>query len=512
MDSKPLENQSATAEKAGGTVNVGLRKQLLVDDYVIAETSNVARRLGEVTKANSGEPIMKPDKPWEEPKHFGFYSAVLRTDDKFQMWYNVTANDVGYAESDDGIHWTKPNVGENGENNIVFEGHGFSCFIDPHETAPEHKYKAAYGPDMHRLRKRIGGATAKMRKAAHLAHSPDGIHWQPYNNGEPVISRAPIYVEGHTVITASDTHSQIIWDADAKLYRLFTRDLYIGPATGEARSASGEELFDGFGPPEGKVSRGSRSMTNPDVKANPTDWVLVRTWEFNREGNDEYKHRQIYALTDWIYHGVHFAMMKVFTAGGLINFYIGTSRDGASWDLSWVYADKPLIEGGPDGSFDQAGASPFAQPVTWQDRHWLYYGGMDKGHKKKEDQMAIGLATLRLDGFVSLSAGSKPGTVTTKPFKLVGSKLEVNVDAAQGQVCVEVLDAAGQPIPGFAKKDCQNIKGIDELRFEPKWKRHARSEAERRSGFSDLGALKDKEVRLRFHLQDAHLYAFKVNP
>ena len=115
--------------------------------------------------------------------------------------------------------------------------------------------------------------------------------------------------------------------------------------------------------------------------------------------------------------------------------------------------------------------------------------------------MAIGLATLRLDGFVSLAANSKPGAVTTKPFKLVGSKLEVNVDAAQGQVCVEVLDAAGQPIPGFAKRDCQNIKGIDELRFEPKWKRHA-----------NLGGLKDKEVRLRFHLQDAHLYAFKVNP
>jgi len=56
--------------------------------------------------------------------------------------------------------------------------------------------------------------------------------------------------------------------------------------------------------------------------------------------------------------------MKVFTDGGFINFYIGTSRDGFSWDLSWVYANKPLIEGGPDGSFDQAGASPFAQPGT----------------------------------------------------------------------------------------------------------------------------------------------------
>ena len=194
-------------------------------------------------------------------------------------------------------------------------------------------------------------------------------------------------------------------------------------------------------------------------------------------------------------------MMKVFTAGGLINFYIGTSRDGASWDLSSVYADKPLIPGGPEGSFDKAGVSPFAQPVTWQDRHWLYYGGMDKGHKNKEDQMAIGLATLRLDGFVSLSADNRPGAVTTRPFKLEGSKLEVNVDASQGWVCVEVLDSAGQPIPGFAGTDCRHIKGVDKLRLEPKWKSHAA-----------LDALKDREVRLRFHLQNAHLYAFKVNP
>ena len=295
MDAKPVENQPVAAEKLGDgkLVNVGLRKQLLVDDYVIAETLNVARRLGEVTKENGSEPVMKPDKPWENPRHLGFYSAVLRTDNKFQMWYNVTANDVGYAESDDGIHWTKPNVGFDGGNNIVFEGHGFSCFIDPHETAPDHKYKAAYGPDMHRLRTRIGGAAAKIRKAAHLAHSPDGIHWTPYNNGEPVISRTPMNIEGHTVITASDTHNQVIWDSEAKLYRLFTRDLYLGNDLDEAQKASGEGLFGGLGPPENKVSRGSRSMTNPDVKTNPTNWALVRTWEFNREGKDEYRRRQI---------------------------------------------------------------------------------------------------------------------------------------------------------------------------------------------------------------------------
>jgi len=49
--------------------------------------------------------------------------------------------------------------------------------------------------------------------------------------------------------------------------------------------------------------------------------------------------------------------------------------------------------------------------------------------------------------------------------------------------------------------DWSVLEGVDELRFELKWKSHV-----------DLGALRDKEVQLRFHLQDAHLYAFKVNP
>ena len=173
------------------------------------------------------------------------------------------------------------------------------------------------------------------------------------------------------------------WDSDAKVYRIFTRDIYAGPVEGDDR----------------KISRGSRTMTNPDVKADPTGWTLIQSWEFDREGASEYKQRQIYALTDWTYQGIHFALMSVLRTGGLIDCYIGTSRDASHWDLSWVYAGEPFIPPGPKDSFDAAGAFPFSQIVTWKDRHWLYYGAMDKGHKNLENRMSIGLATLRLDRF-----------------------------------------------------------------------------------------------------------------
>ncbi|MBI4659239.1 MAG: hypothetical protein HY735_10390 [Verrucomicrobia bacterium] len=108
---------------------------------------------------------------------------------------------------------------------------------------------------------------------------------------------------------------------------------------------------------------------------------------------------------------------------------------------------------------------------------------------------------LRLDGFTCLMAKDAPGTVTTKPFRLEGSQLEVNADAQNGELFVELLDKAGEPLPDFARKDVVALRGVDGLRLQPRWQRHA-----------DLAALKGKVVRLKFHLQNARLYAFQVRP
>ena len=462
-------------------LSIGVRKQLFVDDHIVARKVNLTRRQGVVEKENGARPIMEPNER-EYTLYFGVYSTVLRDDDRFKMWYLATNRpdyDVGYAESRDGIHWERPDVGRDGRDNFVFRGHGFSCFIDPSEEDPDHRYKAGYGP---------AGPFVKSQKSIHLAHSPDGIQWTPYNEGKTVLPRDWIphpHIEGRRCLPASDTHNQLNWDDEAGVYRIFTRDIYEGPQEGHER----------------KISRGSRTMINPDVKADPTGWTLVRSWEFDREGPDEYKYRQVYALTDWMYQGIHFALMSVMRSGGLIDCYIGTSRDAAHWDLSWVYAGQPFIPPGPEGSFDAAGAFPFSQIVTWKDRHWLYYGAMDRGHKDLENRMSIGLATLRLDGFVSLEAGPEPGTISTRPFELEGRELELNIDASRGAVAVEVQDVEGRPLPGFAMADCQEIKGIDELRLQPGWAEGA-----------DLASLKGRVIQLKFELRNADLYAFKINP
>jgi hypothetical protein len=91
--------------------------------------------------------------------------------------------------------------------------------------------------------------------------------------------------------------------------------------------------------------------------------------------------------------------------------------------------------------------------------------------------------------------------VVTKPFVLEGGKLEVNLDAKDGEAAVEILDETAKPIPGFTQEEAKAFKAADGLRLQPRWE-----------GQADLGNLKGKAVRLKFHLKNARLYAVQVKP
>jgi len=96
-----------------------------------------------------------------------------------------------------------------------------------------------------------------------------------------------------------------------------------------------------------------------------------------------------------------------------------------------------------------------------------------------------------------LEAKEKPGTVVTKPFRLSGKTLQLNVAAPSGSIKVELLDLQRAPIPGFSGDDAKNYAAADELRLQPRWKDDA-----------DLSSLQGRIVRLRFQLQNAKLYSF----
>jgi hypothetical protein len=151
------------------------------------------------------------------------------------------------------------------------------------------------------------------------------------------------------------------------------------------------------------------------------------------------------------------------------------------------------------GSFDKDGVFPASQFVTVGDEHWIYYGGSSERHYSIGRDMRIGLAKIRLDGFIALEAGEEPGQVVTKPFRVDGDRLEVNIDARQGQLRMEILDEQGKPIPGYTLEDSRDQTTVDSVRFEPTWKNRA-----------SLAPLKGKTVSLRFVLRNARLYAFQI--
>ena len=140
------------------------------------------------------------------------------------------------------------------------------------------------------------------------------------------------------------------------------------------------------------------------------------------------------------------------------------------------------------------------------DEIWIYYTGVGGIHGLlyppgfKDSPNGIGLAKLRLDGFVSVDAGPMEGTLTTKPFDVDGEQILINADASKrsGQVLVEILNAEQEPIAQFGKIDCDKFSD-DNIRHLMSWQ-----------GDSTLSGLKGKTISLKFYLKEAKLFSFKV--
>ena len=106
------------------------------------------------------EVVLTTDKPWEGPD--SAYFTIFQDGPRFRLYYrgssalrdNSEQQVTCYAESTDGIHFVRPNLGLhefNGskENNIILTGvpsHNFSPFLDTNPAAkPDERYKALAG-------------------------------------------------------------------------------------------------------------------------------------------------------------------------------------------------------------------------------------------------------------------------------------------------------------------------------------------------------------------------------
>ena len=211
-------------------------------------------------------------------------------------------------------------------------------------------------------------------------------------------------------------------------------------------------------------------------------------------------HTDFYGLCGFAYESMYIGFLWVFpiTNGkndGPIFVELVTSRNG----IDWARQDQPrtpILPLGPDGSWDDGMLFTPNHPLVEGEIIKLFYGGFDVTHGIGGGNAAVGLATLRKDGFVSLDADETEGVITTKPFADAAGPLSVNYTAQGGGVLrVEVLDEAGGVISGYSREDCAPLTG-DSIRQIVTWKE--RSELPKDT----------TPLRLRFVLSNAALYSF----
>ncbi|MBI5687161.1 MAG: hypothetical protein HZC54_18980 [Verrucomicrobia bacterium] len=455
----------AVEASADSPLDIGSRRELFVDDYLIASMAGAELKLH---KPEPREVALVCDQPWEG--NTSAYYALFRDKNGFRAYYRGSHFDektkkgshpefACYAESRDGVKWKKPELGliEFGgskRNNIVWNGegsHNFTPFKDDNPAcAPDARYKALAGG------RTVGG---KKKTCLNALKSPDGIHWT---------------MMAEAVITAGafDSQNLAFWDTERGEYRAYWRIFTAGYTDERGWKPSGV--------------RAIRTATSKDfihwenqadlkyVDSPPEHLYTNAVLPYPRAPHlflgfptrFQPKTQQVEPVFMSSRDGVLFRRW----AEELIPITAPKDRDGnRSNYMTWGLLQLPG---------NNRELSVYATEA--------YYTGPGSRVRR---------FVFRTDGFVSVRAATE-GSLVTKPLTFAGSKLTLNI-VSKGKTRVELQDAAGKPLPGFAIADCAPITG-DSIEQIVKWKSRA-----------DVSKLAGKPVRLRFELKEADLYSMR---
>lgn len=540
-------------------IKVGGERQLFLgpwaddgrDDYLVESMRNVTMTMNEAHV--TGERMIVHDRPWDRSD---CWLSVLQDGDLFRMYYGSRESTDAlrrgdpysiillYAESRDGIHWERPNLGlweweGTRENNILFPNDDFpyafksvvvdQVFIDPNAKSPSEKYKMVLGhltpPKVPEeddpaapkpkpsgfLFPRKGVEAEPLRPGHHVFSSPDGIHWK-------LISQASI------ATGAGDAKYSVAWDARLGKYVQFSR---IKPPDPQGVAFYRERF--GVDSPDLNVRMIGRAESD-DLLHWGTGQIIIRPDELDKANSPAGLTRLDFygpnirqygegasayiALptchSHWTYHYVREGKAHSFPQ--TIDVQLATSRDGIQWNRA--PGRRPFIRHGVEGSFWSKMIFPSGDIIPVGDELWFYFGGYSVRHGASSgpEEAGIGRAVLRRDGFISADAAYTGGELTTRPLVFEGSKLQLNMDSgAGGTLQVEIQDQAGNPIPGFALEDADEING-NFLQVPARWRAEVIGKMRRAEGDPDVGTLAGRPVRLRFVMRDARLYSFQFVP
>jgi hypothetical protein len=366
---------------------------------------------------------------------------------------------TAYEESTNGLHWTKPNLGlfeVNGSrsNNCILAGmppfsHNFSPFLDTRPGCPAaQRYKAL-----------AGTATGSTGLVAFV--SADGTNWVK-------LSAVPVLAPVQDTVMF-DTQDVAFWSTNELRYVAYCRQVSNGVSS-VVRATSGDFLA----------------------------WSAYEPVPMNLAGEQIHASgAQPYFRAPHIMIGL--ASRSLPGMGETNEIVLWSSRAGTTGErlLEECYIRPPL--GSPRWSADAMPVArnvfplrndtPEDMPDTWRYLFW--------------ENMAImagdRILRLTLDGFASINAPYQEGEMLTKPLIAAGSGLYLGYEtSANGHIRVEIQDATGRPVPGFALADLkEDIRGNSRGQVVI-WKQ----------GWS-ISALSGRTIRLRFVMREADLYTIQ---
>ena len=460
-------------------INVG--RQLFVDDFLIEKTN--LNRVYHQPEKYEGNPVFTPTLDFEKTSETDYKDVVYlghggvfydNEDSVFKMFYTAGwRGGLAMATSKDLINWERPKLNLFKENLILpkgplFAGGDNAIWLDTKAKDSLQRYKAIFERLVDNGWKKY--YKKKSESPTHTLHtSPDGKIWS----------------QGMPTGKASDYTSFF--------YNPF-RDVWVFSI--KKNTDRGRSRF---------YSENKDFIAGADW-SNSVYWLNADKLDIpDQKVGDE---AQLYSLNAvayesillgefYIHLGPHNKIADEGNFPKITEIKIGYSRDGFHWSRP---DRKPFIKATrKKGDWDRAylhGTNGVV--LVMKDKLWFPYTGFSGIAKDGSEGMytgaSIGMATLRRDGFVSLESNENEGYLTTRPVTFNGKHLFVNVDCAEGELVVEVLNAYNEVIK--KSKIIKTDNTIHHVEFTDN---------------QDLSKHQGQEVKFRFKQKKGKIYSFWVS-
>lgn len=486
---KREEMRTPWLEEKPEVIPVNTGRQLFVDDFLISHTN--LERVFHTPDFYEGNPVLGVDREWEYTPEGYPYAAPFSDgiwyddrDGKFKMWYLAGAGKVNrekhslctcYAESDDGIHWVKPNLDVVPGTNIVeiTNRDSSTVWLDRKETDPNKRFKlfsVEYREDY-------------IQWQYVLKYSPDGIHWSGgAAQSGAVGDRSTAFYNPFTDkwVLSMRHHSPVSWRSRS----------YLEHDDPEEAVSLAHRLR------EGTYDKHVVPWFTPDDKEKcHSDYPGSDTGIYNFDAV-AYESILLGIYSQW--QGPENDVCRKMMMPKRNEIQLGYSRDGfhfyrpshesfmavdtASYDR-WNYGNMQSVNG---------------MPLLVDDKLYFYSSGRCRNGIWWDSGTSCGLATLRRDGFVSLHT-SEEGILLTEKLIFDGSYLFLNAEI-RNRIEAEIIDENGMVIEGYEREACVPLTG-DTTKGRLVWQDR-----------DSLEPLCGKTVRVKLFVLDADLYSLWISP